>query len=66
MNIEVVNKDDEDILNIRILNIHGSIVKDGVIDKNKVEIDLSGLNSGVYFIQIEGKTKVFKTKIIKI
>tara|TARA_R110002096_G_scaffold109056_2_gene238583 strand:- start:329 stop:2227 length:1899 start_codon:yes stop_codon:yes gene_type:complete len=66
LNIEVVNKDDEDILNIRILNIHGSIVKDGVIDKNKVEIDLSGLNSGVYFIQIEGKTKVFKTKIIKI
>ncbi len=42
--------------NFEVLDIHGRSKKQGVIDGSHVEIDLSDLDAGVYFIQWEGRS----------
>jgi hypothetical protein len=49
-------------VNYSIINIHGKTIMTGVLDKIENFLDLSKINSGIYFIKVENDTSI---KIIK-
>jgi len=53
-------------LHVKIINIQGVVVKEvNEIPSNNLKIDISSLNSGMYFIIIISNTYSLKTKFIK-
>jgi hypothetical protein len=61
VDILIVETQDQDRI-YQIIDLHGEVIKNGIITSEKEEIDFTGLPSGVYFLSISGN----KThKIIK-
>ena len=52
------------IINYFILNLNGSIVKNGNIGQNYTEINISDLSNGVYFLKIENENYDKKLNVI--
>lgn len=38
----------------QIIDLHGEVIKNGIITSEKEEIDFTGLSSGIYFLSISG------------
>jgi hypothetical protein len=55
----------KDIDNVAVLNLLGQKIRDYKMAGNRLDINLSDLNSGVYFIQLHGKSGMEVSKIIK-
>ena len=59
----------EDIYNMAILDIQGRIVRSVTPDfdnaSKTVDIDASFLENGIYFIKLEGETRIGVSKLIK-
>ena len=52
-----------DFSSFSIYNINGSKVMHGFIDKNSPEIDISGLNNGIYFCRISNVNSIRTVKL---
>ncbi|HOS16093.1 MAG TPA: T9SS type A sorting domain-containing protein [Bacteroidales bacterium] len=50
---------------IQLFNILGQEVKTVYTTENKVEVNVSDLNSGIYFIRVDQNNKTFTAKIMK-
>jgi hypothetical protein len=50
---------------MKIFDINGKLIFEKKVTKQNENIDLLGLSTGVYFIQILTNEEVFITKIIK-
>jgi hypothetical protein len=55
----------DDIQRMKIFDINGKLIFEKKVTKQNENIDLLGLSTGVYFIQILTNDEVFITKIIK-
>lgn len=60
-----INLKNEGKTSIQFLNILGQDVKNINTYDNKVDINISDLHSGIYFIRIEQNNKTFTSKIMK-
>ena len=45
-------------------NLQGKIVKNTLVNKNKLKLDISDLNSGIYILQFNNGSKIWNKKII--
>lgn len=41
------------------------VLSENVVDKNRIELNLSHLDAGFYFVTVKGVNKVFTAKIVK-
>lgn len=62
--ITVVNHSPETINSILVFDTQGKIVKTVQPNKINIEIDLSGLNKGIYYLRVQTKSTVSNNKII--
>ena len=53
LDILIVETQDQDN-KYQIIDLHGEVIKNGIITSEKEEIDFTGLPSGVYFLSISG------------
>jgi len=53
-----------DVAHIRIIDINGQIVLDQSLVKNEGDVDISGLNGGIYFYEVLSKDVVSRGKLI--
>ena len=49
---------------IKLINTKGQMVLQGTVENDSCRLDLSTFENGVYFIQIEGKSSITRTKIV--
>ncbi|SRR5690554_1360819 len=64
--ILIIDSDSQSmIINYFILNLNGSIVKNGNIGQNYTEINISDLSNGIYFLKIENENSTEFRKIVK-
>ncbi|WP_258104248.1 LamG-like jellyroll fold domain-containing protein [Marinoscillum sp. MHG1-6] len=47
-----------------IYNLNGKLVKQQVINSNKAELDVSGLQNGIYLLEVHGGRKVNSQKVL--
>lgn len=65
VNIEFETNSSE-IYSIAIYSVFGQVLKESKIDKNKITIDISNLNEGIYFIAVTDKqNRQWTRRIIK-
>lgn len=53
LDILIIETQDQD-KEYQIIDLHGEVIKNGIITSEKEEIDFAGLPSGVYFLSISG------------
>lgn len=59
-------KNGESIQNIKVIDINGRIVNEMTTsDLNEVQVNVSNLNAGVYFVKVQSESGVGTSKIIK-
>lgn len=61
-NGQVVIQSDELIIDVKVLNLSGKMVD---LDWNQGQIDFTGYPAGIYFIQVQSRTKMITKRIIK-
>ena len=65
INIKVENQLKKDNLSGKIIDIHGKVLMSNIIIKDNKQLDISFLETGIYFISIESNKIKITKKIIK-
>ena len=60
-----VNAGDNQIIKIQMVDLTGRIVYSANVQQQTGTIDLSGFNSGIYFIRVHTSDNIYTTKMIK-
>jgi hypothetical protein len=57
-----ISREENDIVTLNVINIHGQIVLSKQVSGNTIEVETSSLSNGVYMVQLvsENGTKVFR------
>jgi hypothetical protein len=65
LNIELQTAENDRIVFIEVFNSDGSVLKSLGSSGVKMQVQLPGLPSGIYFVRVKATSKVFQCKIIK-
>ncbi|MCK6650580.1 MAG: T9SS type A sorting domain-containing protein, partial [Bacteroidia bacterium] len=64
--LEIILKDSKIDYNYKIIDLKGASIKSGLINSTIITIDISDINSGIYFLQVGNKRKLQTEKIVVI
>lgn len=65
LNVQLMSADKEKITSIEILDIRGILVKSIPCSGTEIQVELSGLHAGIYFVKVKSLTHFFHRKIVK-
>ena len=63
LNVEISNNNISDI-RIELINVHGQLIKELIIENNMSEINVTDFAPGVYYLKINSESNIFIEKVV--